>query len=477
MRCLAIIATLGLHSAAFPVPDFCPECKEQADAFCASECFHDLASVCDGPMRATVEYRNGCSSSAYCLSPFAMLPSNDSYEASTCQCYAKGLEAVYASCGCQMPPPEPCPAPPPPETPKLNLDIFVSGDKDQHGQDYASFKEPAIITTKSGRLLAFAEGRITKDNDHLLGSTLVVRSSDDGGASWSSLRVAHGEEHHLMTGATPVADFDSGDVHLLFTRDNQEIHSITSQDDGEHWSPPTDHSATLVPDHIATQVIVAATGPGAGTQLPGGRLVAAASTCTATERTSWDSSSHCLAEAWENLAVYSEDHGATWRRGNPVGRGDALELNGLAQVAQLPDDKLAMVLSARPEKGSGTMAVAVSSDHGETWAIPPRMALSSGGYDPPSQTPVASGSTLGVGDGLLVGDGSILYMLDSVGGTEPVGWRRYAFGNYSNRGFSSIAYNSNGPVVLYETGSLGPHEKIAFAANFGFAREMHMAMV
>merc|ERR1719506_1715105 len=65
-------------------------------------------------MRATVEYRNGCSSSAYCLSPFAMLPSNDSYEASTCQCYAKGLEAVYASCGCQMPPLAPCPAPPPP---------------------------------------------------------------------------------------------------------------------------------------------------------------------------------------------------------------------------------------------------------------------------------------------------------------------------------------------------------------------------
>eukprot|EP00927_Polykrikos_kofoidii_P072254 TRINITY_DN68394_c0_g1_i1.p1 TRINITY_DN68394_c0_g1~~TRINITY_DN68394_c0_g1_i1.p1 ORF type:complete len:463 (-),score=66.45 TRINITY_DN68394_c0_g1_i1:55-1266(-) len=403
-------------------------------------------------MRATVEYRGGCSGSAFCVSPFAMLPSNVSYEASTCQCgYLDGLADIYASCGCHIAP-APCPAPPPPLQPHLKADVFVSGDRDQDGHGYVCFRAPALVTTKSGRLMAFAEGRRHEDCDDASGSSLVLRSSIDGGSSWGSLRKVYGEVGHSMQGTTPVVDLDSGDLHLLFTRDGQEIHAVTSRDDGKTWTLPTDHSAALV-----GEVTSAGTGPGAGTQLPSGRLVAAARAGA------------------DVFAAYSDDSGSTWRRGQSVGLGDTVALRE-GQVAQLAEGKLAMVLSATPEKGSGQMAVAVSSDDGETWAIPARMAPSTAGC----QTPVASlGGTSG---GLLVAESSgpctgqsqmLLVTLDSKGGTEPSGNEKYSV-PYGYMGFSSVIYIPRRPAVLYETGSDGPHEKIAFAASFGWSSELHV---
>lgn len=445
MKSFAVASTLTLRTLAF---DFCPECKEQADAFCASQCLPNLASVCDGPMLSTAQYRAGdCSASVSCLSPFAMLPSNDSYEASTCQCnyYRDGLVDVYASCGCRMPSPAPCPSPLPPVSPQLQADVFVSGDKDQDGQSFVCFRAPALVTTKSGRLMAFAEGRTQDDCDDVSGSSFVVRSSDDGGASWGSLRKAHGEAGRSMQGATPVADLESGYVHLLFTRDGQEIHSITSQDDGEHWALPADHSTALVGEATS-----AGTGPGAGTQLPSGRLVAAARSGA------------------DVFAVYSDDHGATWHRGMGVGLGDASTLRE-GQVAQLRDGQLAMVLSATPEKGSGQMAVAVSSDHGMTWTIPARMSLSVGKYvDDHVQTPVAS--VPGKYGGLLIADGGGLVTLDSVGGTLSLNCPYEV--NVGYFGFSSVIYIGDRPAVLYETGANGPHEKITFAAGWGSEMDM-----
>jgi Neuraminidase (sialidase) len=336
--------------------------------------------------------------------------------------------------------------------PELKEDVFVNYDN-------LWFRTPVLVTTKSGRLIAFAERTVADySHGHDLGPSLpslVLRSSDDGGASWGNLTVAYDggaswgtEAGHAITGATPVVDLESGDVHLLFTRDGREIHAITSQDDGETWSPPTDHSATLV-----GELSWAGTGPGAGTQLPGGRLVAAARVCC-----NHDS------DVFDVFAVYSDDRGVTWRRGHAVSLGDTSSLRE-GQVAQLGNGELAMVLSATPEKGSGQMAVAVSSDHGETWAIPARMAPFIGlNY----QYPVASlGGTDG---GLLVADESYLYTLDSLGGTEPT-WRYFVPAEHI--GWSSVAYNSFGPMMLYESMI---YERITFVAGFGHTSEMDMVV-
>jgi hypothetical protein len=142
-------------------------------------------------------------------------------------------------------------------------------------------------------------------------------------------------------------------------------------------------------------------------------------------------------------------------------------------VAQLGDSKLAMVLGAMPEKGSGHMAVAVSSDQGETWDIPARMAPSSTSY----QTAVASLGKTGdswTDGGLLVSDGGWMHKLDSRGGIEPVGVESYAVPEGDIIGFSSLAYRGTyvqegdiiGPLLLYGTGT-GTYARISFAANFG----------
>src|SRR5660397_56602 len=60
--------------------------------------------------------------------------------------------------------------------------IFKSGT-----DGYASFRIPAIVTTNSGKILAFAEGRVKGSSD--TGNIdLVMKSSDDGGKNWSPLK-------------------------------------------------------------------------------------------------------------------------------------------------------------------------------------------------------------------------------------------------------------------------------------------------
>jgi len=170
-------------------------------------------------------------------------------------------------------------------------------------------------------------------------------------------------------------------------------------------------------------------------------------------------------DVFDVFAVYSDDNGETWQRGHAVGLGDSVSLRE-AQVAQLSDGgDLAMVLSAKPEKGSGQMAVAVSSDHGETWAIPARMALSTGSN---YQHPVASLG--GMDGGLLVADESYLYTLDSLGGTKPTG---SYFIPDETIGWSSVAYNADGPMLLFESTI---YKRISFVADFGQTSEMDMVV-
>lgn len=64
-------------------------------------------------------------------------------------------------------------------------------------------------------------------------------------------------------------------------------------------------------------------------------------------------------------------------------------------------------------------------------------------------------------------------LLDSRGGIDAVGVERYQVPD-EYVGFSSVAYNSDGPMSLYETGA--NYEKITFATNFGWHSKMNMVV-
>ena len=127
--------------------------------------------------------------------------------------------------------------------------VFDSGK-----EGYNTFRIPAIIGTTSGRLLAFAEGRLLGGGDY--GDLdIVMKFSDDHGKSWSQLSVAV-ENGILQAGnPAPVLDitdpqFPDGRLFLFYNTGNNHENEIrkgkglrevwykTSVDEGKSWSEP-----------------------------------------------------------------------------------------------------------------------------------------------------------------------------------------------------------------------------------------------
>ena len=151
--------------------------------------------------------------------------------------------------------------------------IFKSGE-----EGYACFRIPAIVSTKSGALLAFAEGRKTGCGD--AGDIdLVLKRSFDFGKTWSSLHVVWSDSSNTCGNPAPVVDQNTGEIVLLSTWNlgadheaqiiNQKsvntrrIFVLRSGNEGETWS---------IPKEITAQVKLPtwtwyATGPGNGIQL------------------------------------------------------------------------------------------------------------------------------------------------------------------------------------------------------------------
>ncbi|MDH5380408.1 MAG: glycoside hydrolase, partial [Cyclobacteriaceae bacterium] len=106
-----------------------------------------------------------------------------------------------------------------------------------------------------GSLLAFAEGRVHGSND--FGNIdIVMKKSQDGGKSWSSIQVV-ADNNELQAGnPAPVVDlldpqFPQGRIFLFYNTGNQseynnrlglgvrEVLYRTSEDGGKSWSEPT----------------------------------------------------------------------------------------------------------------------------------------------------------------------------------------------------------------------------------------------
>ena len=130
----------------------------------------------------------------------------------------------------------------------------------------------ASTSSAQGALLAFAEGRRPGCDDH--GDVrIVMRHSEDGGATWSAIKQVQVETGHTIGNPAPVADLTvPGGVHLIFARDNTQIFVTSSTDGGASWSSRRNMTDVLKPSQDPTAFV--ASGPPGGVQLPSGRLVA-----------------------------------------------------------------------------------------------------------------------------------------------------------------------------------------------------------
>jgi sialidase-1 len=226
---------------------------------------------------------------------------------------------------------------------------------------YNIYRIPSLLTTQSGTLLAFCEGREAGDSSDI---DLLLRRSQDGGETWSRKQVVWDQGKNVCGNPCPVQDRDTGIIWLLLTwnsssdsggalhkgtgKDTRRVYVCSSTDDGLTWSAPVEITETTKKKHWWWY----ATGPGVGIQLEQGphkgRLVIPCD--------------HTSKDGHGSHVMYSDDHGETWQLGGSV-MGGANE----CQVVELADGTL--MLNMRIQKGSqGKRGIATSRDGGQTWS-------------------------------------------------------------------------------------------------------------
>lgn len=241
--------------------------------------------------------------------------------------------------------------------PTTEIDLFRGGEG-----GYAVYRIPTLAKTKSGALLAFAEGRSAGRSDR--GEIdVVMRKSTDGGKTWGPLKIVWDDGLNTCGNPSPVVDQKTGRVLLLgvwnngadaeskimdgTSSDSRHPFVLSSDDEGETWSAPRDISKSVKKPHWRWYAI----GPCHGIQLPSGRIVMPA-----------NHSDHSDDKHFYRAhVIYSDDAGATWALGGTVG-----PKTNESTIAALPDGTL--VMNMRSYEDANRRAVSTSTDGGMTWS-------------------------------------------------------------------------------------------------------------
>ena len=329
----------------------------------------------------------------------------------------------------------------------LKTAVFTSGDDGYH-----TYRIPALLATKKGTLLAFCEGRRNNGNDH--GDIdLLVKRSEDGGATWSKQDVIYGEPGEVTIGnPCPVLDGRNNTIWMPFCRENSDVLMGKSEDDGLTWTDPID----ITEDVKLPTWEWYATGPGVGIQLAhgphAGRLVIPSDH---REPDGYDCGSH---------VVFSDDAGDTWHIGQAI-RPGANE----CQAVELLDGSLLMNIRMQTDS-NGLRAVVRSGDGGITWS-----GLE---HDKNLQCPKCQASLLRMSadaeDQLLFTNpctaeppspeyGKRAGMTLKVSGDAGESWTRSRVLHEGPAAYSCLAELTDGNAAcLYEGGTESPYEHIYF---------------
>lgn len=239
--------------------------------------------------------------------------------------------------------------------------LFESGT-----EGYKSFRIPAIVACNSGKLLAFAEGRVNGSSD--TGDIdLVMKSSTDGGKSWSPLQVIWSDGANVCGNPAPVVDVQTGTIHLLMTwnngydheqeiiagksTDTRRVFVSRSENEGETWTDPKEITTTTKMKNWTWY----ATGPCHGIQLARGeykgRLIVP---CDHIEARTKKYFSH---------VIFSDDGGKNWQLGGTTPQDQVNE----CAVAELANGEL--LLNMRNyDRNSRARKISKSKDGGLTWS-------------------------------------------------------------------------------------------------------------
>ncbi len=332
--------------------------------------------------------------------------------------------------------------------------IFKSGT-----DGYSTFRIPAIVSTKSGKLIAFAEGRVNGSSD--TGDIdLVMRSSIDEGENWSPLKIIWNDGSNVCGNPAPIVDCETGDIHLLMTwnlgsdhesdiiegksKDTRRVFVTISTDEGKNWTEPKEITSSVKKENWTWY----ATGPCHGIQLNYGayknRLVIP---CDHIEANTKNYYSHI---------IYSDDNGKTWQLGGTTPQDQVNECT----VAELPDGKL--LLNMRNyDRTQKSRKISFSEDGGLNWS-----AIQS---DTALIEPICQASLL------FTEENNMLWFLNPSSETARVNmtlkashdfgktWKIARVLNPGPSAYSDLTLiNPNTLGCLYEGGKTNPYEEIIF---------------
>ncbi len=335
----------------------------------------------------------------------------------------------------------------------------------QKGQDgYACFRIPAIVRSKAGTLLAFAEARRNSCSD--TGNIdLVVKRSEDGGKTWCKAITVWDDGDNVCGNPAPIVDQETGRIILVTcwnlgedhekeiidgkSKDSRRIYVLSSDNDGISWSAPKEiNSSVKHPDWTWY-----ATGPCHGIQLQSkkykGRLVVSANHMVAGTKT------------YHSQLIYSDDKGETWKLGGIVSKHGGNE----SSVVELENGNLMLNMRNYNREESKSRSYVISEDGGET--------VSEMQYLPELIEPICQGSTLNymkngkISNNILFSNPAstdkrekmTIKLSENNGKTWP-----YAFPVYSGpSAYSDLVNLPDGNIgLLYEYGTDNAYEKIGF---------------
>lgn len=346
---------------------------------------------------------------------------------------------------------------------------------------YDTYRIPAVVTTRKGTLLAFAEGRHDGAGDS--GDIdVVLRRSTDGGCTWGPLSVVAAGNGDTRGNPAPVVDQRTGRIVLVTSYNSGAVteaqimrgeatpeqsrrvfvQTSTSVSDGRRFTRPRDITAqTKLPNWRWY-----ATGPGHAVYLTrgphAGRIVIPSNHSVAPPTGSTDTGQE--SKYYGGHAIYSDNAGRTWRLGFVDDSYDGIENANETSAAQLPDGRL--YFSSRDQNGValGNRLDSYSSDGAKSldrpYTVQPTL----------NDVPIVQGSVLQ----LQGGSGALLFS----GPSEPTARRSMAIWRSGDGGgtFTKVLTLSNRRAaysdlvrvdrrlvgVLYETGTDGTYESIEF---------------
>jgi sialidase-1 len=257
------------------------------------------------------------------------------------------------------------------------VEAFIAGKTEVAGvensqQRYGQFREPGLLTLKSGRLVIVTQARDHSKWSDRSGQDLVASYSDDEGKSWSKpvLAAEHGnssicpnacvydeitDKIHVLYNLFPW-DFNIGHKGYKELKKNGKLKKescrqfqITSKDGGETWSKPEDVSSMF-----KAEGAIVVFGSGKGIQLKNGknkgRLVIPGGP---------------RFPKWGNTAFYSDDHGRTWQSGAiaiKTSESQKMNVRNECKIAEI-GNQLVMNCRSMPFR-----TAAFSNDAGVSWS-------------------------------------------------------------------------------------------------------------